>query len=168
MAVTVGGISHTDKDIDATLDLLRSMGVTSIQTYIYWNKVEKAPGVLDWSEYDADVALYHKHGFKWVPFVTTGPWYVTPEFFRKDPQMVMLRCAEHDRDTELPSIWCPRFREYIADFYREFAAHYGPMGVLESVDLGISGDYGEAIYSVIGNWPGEYHSHLGYSSLYLS
>jgi hypothetical protein len=36
------------------------------------------------------------------------------------------------------------------------------MGVIESVNVGISGDYGEAIYSVWGNWPGEYHSHPGY------
>lgn len=53
-------------------------------------------------------------------------------------------------------------RDYVRAYLREFAAHYRPMGVIESVDLGITGDYGEAIYSVIGNWPGAYHSHLGY------
>src|ERR1019366_5517225 len=113
MAVTVCGVSHTDKDIDAKLEVLRSMGVTSIQTYVFWNKVEKTPGVMDWSEYDADVALYRRHGLRWVPFVITGPWYVTPEFVRRDPQMVMLRCLEHGRDSEIPSIWCGRLREHV-------------------------------------------------------
>ena len=36
------------------------------------------------------------------------------------------------------------------------------MGVLESINLGISGDYGEAIYPAIGNWPTKYHSHPGF------
>jgi hypothetical protein len=162
MAVTVCGVSHTDKDIDAKLEVLRSMGVTSIQTYVFWNKVEKTPGVMDWSEYDADVALYRRHGLRWVPFVITGPWYVTPEFVRRDPQMVMLRCLEHGRDSEIPSIWCGRLREHVRAYYQRFAEHFRPMGVLESVNIGVSGDYGEAIYSVFGNWPGEYHSHMGF------
>ncbi len=162
MDISVGGFSHTDKDIEARLDLLRSLGVTSIQTYIYWNKVEKAPGVVDWSEYDADALLFKKHGLKWVPFVIVGPWYVTPEFVRRDPKIVMLRCLEHDRDSGIPSIWCIRLRDYIRDYLREFSDHYMPMGVIESVNVGISGDYGEAIYSVWGNWPGKYHSHPGY------
>jgi hypothetical protein len=85
MEITVCTISHTDKGADEKLDLLKQMGVTSIQTYIFWNKVEKERGVMDWSEYDADVALFKQHGLKWVPFVIAGPWYVTPEFVRRDP-----------------------------------------------------------------------------------
>lgn len=162
MEVTVCTITHADQDADAKLDLLKSLGVTSIQTYIFWNKVEKAPGVMDWSEYDADVALFQKHGLKWVPFVIAGPWYVTPEFVRADPQIVMLRCLEHGRDSAIPSIWCQRLRVYVREYLMKFAGHYRSLGVLESVNLGISGDYGEAIYPVLGNWPGEYHSHGGY------
>jgi hypothetical protein len=162
MDIAVGGFSHADKDIEASLDLLRSLGVTSIQTYICWNKVEKTPGVYDWSEYDADALMFKKHGLKWVPFVIVGPWYATPEFVRRDPKMVMLRCLEHGRDSAIPSIWCPRLRDYVRDYLRRFSDHYMPMGVIESFNIGISGDYGEAIYSVWGNWPGEYHSHPGY------
>ncbi len=142
--------------------MLRSIGVTSIQTYIYWNKVEKIPGTLDWSIYDEEVKLYQKHGLKWVPFIIFSPWYVTPEFVRQDPTITMLRCLEHGRDSSIPSIWSPRLRQYIEEYLTQFAAHFGPMGVLESVNIGISGDYGEAIYSVIGNWPGSYHTHSGY------
>jgi len=162
MELTVCSISHTDKDVEERLELFKQMGVTSIQTYIFWNKVEKEPGKLDWSEYDADAALFKKHGIKWVPFIIAGPWYVTPEFVRRDSQMVMLRCLEHGRDSAIPSIWCPRLRDYVRGYLEKFAGHYLPMDVLESINIGISGDYGEAIYSVLGNWPGEYHSHGGY------
>ena len=36
------------------------------------------------------------------------------------------------------------------------------MDVLEAVMPGICGDYGESIMPVWGNWPGDYHTHLGY------
>ena len=149
-------------DIDARLELLHAIGVTSIESYLYWNKIEKSPGVFDWSAYDREALKFKQHGIKWVPFVIVGPWYVTPEFVRQDPQITMLRCLEHGRDSKIPSIWSPRTREYYRTYLARFAEHFRPMGVFESVIIGISGDYGEAIYSVIGNWPGAYHSHDGY------
>lgn len=161
MQVTACGINAADKDADAKLEALRHEGVTSIETTIYWNKVEKTPGVLDWSEPDADVALFAKHGIKWVPFIATGCWYTTQDYVRNDPKMVMLRCLEHDRDTAIPSIWCPEYRDYVRSCYKKFAEHYASKGVIESVEIGVSGDYGEEIYPVIGNWPAEYHAHPG-------
>lgn len=155
-------LAPNTKDIDTRLTLLRSIGATSIQSYIYWNRIEKSPGELDWSAYDQEALKFKEHGLKWVPFVIMGPWYVTPEFVRQDPQITMYRCLEHGRDSKIPSLWCPRMREYIRTYLQRFAEHYRPMGVLESVNIGITGDYGEAIYSVIGNWPGAYHSHGGY------
>jgi hypothetical protein len=136
--------------------------VTSIQTYVYWNKVEKTAGVIDWSAYDPLVKLYRQLGLKWVPFIVMSPWYVTPEFVRQTPGMTMYRCLEHGRDSQIPSIWSPALRGYVRHCLGKLAEHYRPMEVLESVNLGISGDYGEAIYPVIGNWPGAYHSHSGY------
>lgn len=138
------------------------MGATSVQTYIYWNRVEKSPGVFDWSDYDREALKLKEHGLKWVPFVIMGPWYVTPEFVRQDPQITMYRCLEHGRESKIPSLWSPRTREYLRTYLQRFAEHYGPMDVVESVNIGITGDYGEAIYSAIGNWPGAYHSHNGY------
>ncbi len=162
MEITVCSVSHWDANADEKLDLLKQMGVTSIQTYIFWNKVETEHGVMDWSEYDADAALFKRNGLKWVPFIIAGPWYVTPEFVRSDPEIVMLRCLEHGRDSAIPSLWSPRLRDYVREYLSRFASHYLPQNVLESINLGITGDYGEAIYSVIGNWPGEYHSHAGF------
>jgi len=162
LEMTVCSVSHQDKNAEEKLDLLKQIGTTSIQTYIFWNKVEKERGVMDWSEYDADVVLLKKHGLQWVPFIIAGPWYVTPEFVRRDPEIAMLRCLEHGRESAIPSLWSPRLRDYVRAYLRTFAEHYLPQGILESINLGITGDYGEAIYSVIGNWPGEYHSHGGF------
>ncbi|MCB1104100.1 MAG: family 14 glycosylhydrolase [Opitutaceae bacterium] len=163
MTITVNSWDLSDEaDVVARLIALKQLGVTSIQTYIYWNKVEQSPGVLDWSAYDREARLYQKHGLKWVPFVIVGPWYLTPDFVRADPAITMYRCLEHGRDSAIPSLWSPRLRDYVRGFLARFAEHFGPMGVLESVNLGVTGDYGEAIYPVIGNWPGAYHSHAGY------
>jgi len=162
MEVMVCTVSHSDPGAGDKLRLLKEMGVTSIQTYVDWSKVEKERRVMDWSEYDADVALFKQHGLKWVPFIIAGPWYVTPEFVRRDPEIVMYRCLEHGRESAIPSLWSPRLRQYVREYLQKFADHYLPQGVLESINLGITGDYGEAIYSVIGNWPGEYHSHGGF------
>lgn len=162
MEISVCTVSHTDPRAGDKLQLLKQMGVTSIQTYVDWSKVEKERGVMDWSEYDADAALFKEYGLKWVPFIIAGPWYVTPEFVRSDPEIVMYRCLEHGRESAIPSLWSPRLREYVREYLEKFAEHYLPQGVLESINLGITGDYGEAIYSVIGNWPGAYHSHAGF------
>lgn len=162
LTVCIGGPSPTDPGIDKQLDYLHSIGVTSVEVYIFWNKIEKTPGVMDWSEYDQFLALLKRHGLKWVPFFTAGPYYTTPDFVRNDPKIVMFRCLEHDRDSKIPSIWSPRLRELVGNYIRKFAEHYVPMGGIEIMNIGVSGDYGESIYSVIGNWPGDYHSHPGY------
>ncbi len=164
MELTLGSdaLTATTPDVDARLDALRALGYTSIQSYIYWNKVETTRGVYDWSRYESDALLYRRHGIKLVPFVVAGPWYLTPDFLRADPAITMLRCLEHGRESKIPSIWSPALKQYVRTYLAAFARHFRPLGVIESVNIGISGDYGEAIYSVIGNWPGEYHSHAGF------
>ena len=60
------------------------------------------------------------------------------------------------------SIWNPALPAHVERVLASFAEHYLPAGVLESVLLGISGDYGEAIYQAVGNWPLDYHTHRGF------
>ncbi len=162
VVVCGGDLFPKSPNFEAHLRTLKSLGFTSVQTYIYWNLVEKSPGVYDWSDYDAEVAIYQRVGLKWVPFIVMSPWYTTPEFIRQTPGMKMLRCLDHQRDSKIPSIWSPELRTQLRTYLGKFAERYRPLGVLESVNIGISGDYGEAIYPVIGNWPGAYHSHAGY------
>ncbi|MFA5058697.1 MAG: hypothetical protein WC485_11330, partial [Opitutaceae bacterium] len=143
------------------LKLYKEIGATSMQSYVFWRSVEKTSGNYDWSEYDQYVTALRANGLKWVPFVVAGPWYMTPDFARPAGQVTFLRCLEHGLDSKIPSIWCPEFRKSIETYLQAFADHYLATGMLESVNLGISGDYGEAIFPVIGNWPGAYHSHSG-------
>ncbi|MGE5549875.1 MAG: beta-galactosidase [Bacteroidota bacterium] len=163
MEITFCGVPENDADqLRQYLGRLKELGATSVQTYIYWNKVESAPGVFDWSHYDRIVDLFGAYGLKWVPFLIAGPWYVTPEWVRQEPETIFCRCLEHDRDSKIVSIHSPNMPGHVRRLLKACADRYLDRGVLESVLLGITGDYGEAIYSVLGNWPGKYHGHLGY------
>jgi hypothetical protein len=149
-------------DHDQTLKLYRDLGATSVQLYIDWKQVEPAAGQYDWSAYDKDAAALAAHGLKLGPFIICGSWYVTPQYVRDEPGMVMYRCVEHDRDSAMPSLWCPNIRPHIARFVQAVADHFEPTGVLSFALLGPTGDYGEALYPIVGNGPGAYHGHPGH------
>ena len=173
MEVTVGlerGFAGRP-DADETLRRLADMGVTSAETYVRWIDFEPAEGRMDWSVFDADLEALLAHGLRWVPFLIAGPWYATPEWFRRGPRSVFARCLEHGRETGTQSIWNPHLfpevRRLMAAFAERYGASPGPAGrdgpgAVESLLLGVTGDYGEAIYTVVGNWPGDYHGHAGY------
>jgi hypothetical protein len=69
---------------------------------------------------------------------------------------------EHRIENPIESVWNIGFRAEIDRVLKAFADHYLPWGVLESIQPGICGDYGEAIFPVVGNWPGDYHTHRGF------
>lgn len=148
--------------------LYRSLGVTSIESYVTWETVErKAEGQWDWSRWDEQVRILADNGLKWVPFLILSPAYSTPNWFRASEEHVPCQCLEHGIDSKVESLWNPNLPKRIDRFLAEFAKRYGKSGVIESVLLGIQGDFGEAIYSVWGGgWtfdiPGEYHNHAGY------
>lgn len=162
MELTYGGLPADRAEARALLARCRDIGVTSFETYISWHKTEPEPGRFVWDEYDAEVALLGEYGIKWVPFIILGPWYLAPDWLKTSSDHLPLRCLEHDRDNGVESIWNPALPSLIERYMAAFAAHYLPMGVLESVLLGITGDYGEAIYPAVGNWPHDYHTHPGY------
>ena len=163
MEITFCGLPENDETQLLTyLERLVELGATSVQTYIHWNRIEREPGVFDWSYYDRLVDRIEQYGLKWVPFLIAGPWYVTPEWVRSEPETVSYRCLEHGRDSGILSLHSPNLPEYVRRLLLSCAKRYLDRGVLESILIGISGDYGEAIYPVLGNWPGKYHGHLGY------
>ncbi len=149
-------------ELEARLKVLRGLGVTSVQTYLYWNRIETRPGHFDWRETDRFLAVLKRAGLKWVPFVIAGPWYVTPRFAAGGAAAVMLRCLEHGRDNGAVSVWDEGFRPRVERYLAALARRYAASGMIESLNVGISGDYGEAIFPVTGNWPGEYHTHPGW------
>lgn len=164
MEVTVGMGSGfaTRPGAHALLQRLVDMGCTSVETYVRWIDVAPDPDHWDWSIFDADVEALTACGLRWVPFLIAGPWYATPNWFKEGPHDLRARCLEHDRATGAQSIWNPHLFPEIQRLIAAFANHYRTADVVESLLLGVTGDYGEAIYTVVGNWPGDYHGHPGY------
>lgn len=161
--IVVCGIPfETDCEREA-LEYVKSKGFTSVQIYMHWAKYEpEKRGEFDWSFYDREINLLKEYGLKFVPFFIMGPRYVAPDWWLKDPKHIGLVCIEHGKECPIDSIWNPAFREEVDRVMKAFAEHYLPMNVLESFQPGISGDYGEAIFPVQGNWPGVYHGHRGF------
>ncbi|MDO8682083.1 MAG: family 14 glycosylhydrolase [Armatimonadota bacterium] len=152
---------------DQSAQLFKSLGVTSVETYVTWETVEaKAKGEWDWSKWDEQVKILKRHGLKWVPFIILGPAYSTPNWFRESEDHIGCVCLEHGAASKIESLWNPHLPAYIDRFIGEFAKRYEKTGVVESVLLGIQGDFGEAIFSVFGEWtqnvPGPYHNHPGF------
>lgn len=153
---------------ESTALLYRSLGVTSIESYVTWETCEReGEGKWDWSHWDKQVQVLKDSDLKWVPFLILSPAYSTPDWFRAGKDHFPCRCLEHGTDSKIESLWNPNLPKWIDRFIGEFAKRYGDTGVIESVLLGIQGDFGEAIYSVWGggwtfNVPGEYHNHAGY------
>lgn len=153
-------------DLERAMPGLKMLGVTSHEGYVRWNLCEPEPGRYDWSVYDRFVDLYRKYEIKWVPFLIVGSAYSLPEWYYKKPGSQGYVCLEHGEQTDVESLWNPVLREHVARFIKAFCEHYGPTGVIESILLGVTGNYGEAIYVASGNdWTadvhGEYHTHPG-------
>jgi len=147
-------------------DALRQVkdhGFTSVQIYTFWRGFEPAErGRFDWAELDREVRLIQEAGLRYVPFLLMGPKYAAPDWWLADPRHVGLRCLEHGKESPIESVWSSAFRDEIRRVLETFADHYLPWNVIESVQPGICGDYGEALFPVIGNWPGDYHTHPGF------
>ncbi len=146
---------------------MKAIGVTSHEVYIRWNLCEPREGEYDWSLYDQYVAVYKKTGLKWLPFLICGSPYSVPDWFYKKPGSQGYVCLEHGQESDVQSLWNPTMRKHLARFIKAFCDHYRDQGVIEGILLGITGNYGEAIYPVTGNdWTadvhGPYHTHPGF------
>jgi hypothetical protein len=155
------------KGFEAAIGSMKSIGVTSHEVYVRWNLCEVEPGKWDWSVYDPYVKIYKEHGMKWVPFLICGSPYSLPDWYYKKPGSQGYVCLEHGEASDVQSLWNPAMREHVAAFIKAFCEHYKDSGTIESILLGVTGNYGEAIYPVTGNdWTadvhGKYHTHPGF------
>ncbi len=152
--------------LESSIPALKSLGVTSHEGYVRWNLCEPGPGKYNWAVYDRFVELYKKHHIKWVPFLIIGSPYSLPDWYYKKPGSQGYVCLEHGQESDVQSLWNPVLRGHVARFLKAFCDHYKGTGVIESILLGITGNYGEAIYPASGNdWTadihGNYHTHAG-------
>ncbi|MEW6203493.1 MAG: alpha-amylase family protein [bacterium] len=148
---------------DIKVEKFAELGVTSFESYVRWSVMEPSPGEWDFAVYDKEIEILKKNGLKWVPFLIAGPSYTTPEWFKKSDKSVFYKCVEHGTESENQSIFNPALAPHVEEFIRRFAERYEASGMIESVLLGITGDFGEAIYPVSGGgWTGGYHQHGGF------
>jgi len=153
---------------DEDLARLKKLGATSIEQYVTWQTIEDAgEGQWDFGVWDKSVEQIKRAGLKWVPFLIAGPAYALPKWYRESPAFEGLHCLEHNMPTKIQSIWDKNYHYFVDRFIKAFADRYKDNGVIEALLLGITGDFGEAIFpDWHGNWctqiPNLYHSHAGY------
>ena len=153
---------------DEDLARLKKLGATSVEQYVTWQSMEDSEkDKWDFALWDKSVAKMKKAGLKWVPFLIMGPAYALPKWYRESSDFEGLHCLEHNMPTKINSIWDENFHYYIDRYFAKFAEKYRESGVIEALLLGITGDFGEAIFpDWHGNWttqiPNLYHSHAGY------
>ncbi|HPO17169.1 MAG TPA: beta-galactosidase [Candidatus Hydrogenedentes bacterium] len=153
--------------LKGAIPAMKSLGVTSHEGYVRWNLCEPEPGKYDWSVYDAFVEVYKQNNLKWVPFLIVGSPYSLPDWFYKKEGFQGYVCLEHNEQSDVQSLWNPAMKEHVARFIEAFCERYKYIDVIESILLGITGNYGEAIYVASGNdWTsnihGQYHTHEGF------
>ncbi len=155
------------KALSQRIPAFKAVGFTSHEVYVRWNLCEPEEGKYDWSIYDQYVNLYKKEHIKWVPFLIVGSAYSLPDWFYKKKGYQGYVCLEHHEECDVQSLWNPAMRDQVTKFIKAFCEHYRDSGVIESILLGITGNYGEAIYPATGNdWTadihGPYHTHMGF------
>lgn len=146
-------------------EIARREGLTSLEVYVKWWLCEPEPGKWDFSYYDVWAAACRKQGLRLAPLLIVGPSYGTPPWFKQSPESLYARCLEHGQETPTQSIFSPALRRHVIEFLFQFAHHFD-LTQIESLKLGISGDFGESIYPCGGNgWTylgPAYHIHAGY------
>lgn len=140
-------------------------GITALEPYVKWWLCEPQQGKWDFSYFDLHDQAAKNVGIRWLPFLIAGPAYSTPPWFKNSKQSVFACCLEHGQETATQSIWNPNLRPRVVEFIRRFAAHFDEER-MESILIGISGDFGECLYTAGGNlWTyldAPYHVHGGY------
>ena len=139
----------------------KKSGITSVQSYVLWSNIEKEEGRLDFSIYDSLVKKLETHGLKWVPFLILGPNYSVPEWFHNSSGSIYAKCIEHGMESRIQSIWNPHLPELVDRFIKTFSDHFDNKNVIESILLGVSGNWGESLYPVSGGFS-DFHTHPGW------
>jgi hypothetical protein len=156
------GAVHPEMLKDEAMIAAKESSITALQSYVPWGNVELSQGQWDFSLYEPLVEQLIKHDLKWTPFLILGPGYSIPKWFADSEQSVRARCLEHGQPVGIQSIWNPHMDKHIEAFIAAVHKHFGDSGVIGSVLLGISGNWGESIFPVAGGFKKDAHMHLGW------
>ena len=145
------------------VDVMKRMkadGLIAYEDYIAWGAVEREPGKWDFSQHDAMLKAQKEAGLDYVAY----NWvHFPPKWLRdeKKSDRTLMRCLEHDKETNYLSVFDPKTIEHYDHFYRNFKSHFGDR--LDAVYACILGPYGEGNYPLyVPDWINMGHCHEGF------
>lgn len=147
--------------------LARLMGFTSAECFVRWNLIEPEPGRFDFTHYDTIVEAITARGLKWFPNLVVTSAFALPTWYLESDENAGFQCLEHGDENAVPTIWNAGNLRHVERVLKAFGDHYEPMGVLEAVRLGPSGNFGEAQYPAgaggdLGVRGQKMHAHIGW------
>jgi hypothetical protein len=135
-------------------------GLVAYEDYVGWGAIEREPGKWDWRQHDAIMKAQHDAGLKYVVY----PWlHFPPKWLRDDKKSdrTLMRCVEHDKETNYLSVFDPKTIEHYDRFYAALKEHFGDK--IDGVYAAILGPYGEGNYPLyIPDWVNMGHCHEGF------
>lgn len=137
---------HSYCDAEDEFDITEFPGLHHLALRIDWYDIEKQEGVFDWSRIDEIFERYGKMGFKFNFRVCTYEGILHDDFGFATPEWVKDAGAEGW--TESNGSWQPKyddpiFLEKLENFMREFGGRYNNNPLVEYIDLGTIGIWGE-------------------------
>jgi hypothetical protein len=142
------------------MKVMKDKGLVAYEDYVAWGAVEREPGKWDWRQHDAVYDAVHTAGLKYVVY----DWVHFPPVWLRDQHKsnrTLMRCLEHDKETNYLSIFDPKTIEHYDHFYKNLKLHFGDK--LDGVYACILGPYGEGNYPLyVPDWINIGHCHEGY------
>lgn len=156
-AAPVPGFLEPPPSVES-LRKMKAEGLVAYEDYVAWGAVERAPGQWDWTEHDRMCDAVHAAGLHYVVY----DWvHFPPVWLRNSSDATLMRCLEHQQDTNYLSIFDPRTINHYDHFYRALAQHFGNR--IDGVYACILGPYGEGNYPLnVPDFVNMGHCHEGY------
>jgi prepilin-type processing-associated H-X9-DG protein len=151
---------NSAQDVTPWLPVYKAWGITSIQSYVRWESIEREEDVWTWGIYDWTVEQAKRFDMRWVAFIMIGPYYAMPSWWLAKNNDYRNKCLEHGEESFVQSIWSPVMLEAVDRFMKKFSDHYDH-DIVESIMLGIAGDFGESTTNGV-FIAGMYHTHVGH------
>ncbi|MEO6434933.1 MAG: family 14 glycosylhydrolase [Tepidisphaeraceae bacterium] len=139
---------------------MKADGLVAYEDYVAWGAVEREPGKWDWTQHDAIERAVHAAGLKYVVY----NWTHFPPTWLRDKHKAnrtLMRCIEHDKETNYLSIFDPKTIEHYDRFYKNLSQHFRDK--IDGVYACILGPYGEGNYPLyVPDFINMGHCHEGY------
>jgi len=141
-----GTICFPYKDREDQFDIDNFAGLYHLYLRIDWSDIEIKEGECDWSYIDSIIDKYGKKGYRFTFRVCTYEGILHDDFGYATPKWV--RDAGAEGFDEPNGAWQPKyddpiFLEKLENFYKKFGEKYNNNPLVEYIDIGTIGIWGE-------------------------